>query len=115
MKGIDAFKRRAGSVKKVMDATPQTAKRILTEYAVTKWKPLAQAIAPKDTGEFAELLDYEVDDRQLRLLGRANHSKTVEEGSYNHEAQPTIKPAFEQTRPEIGKMMRAELKGQMGK
>lgn len=113
MKGLDAFKRRSGSVKKVMDNTPETAKRVLSEYAETKWKRLAQAIAPIDTGEFAELLDYEVDERQLRFIGRADHSQVVEEGSTTHAAQPTMRPAFEQTRHHISAMMREELKDQL--
>ncbi len=113
MKGIDAFKRRKGSVKRVMDNTPTTAKAVLTEYAETKWKPLAQAIAPKDTEEFAELLDYEVTERQLRFLGRADHSQVVEEGSATHVAQPTMRPAYEKTRHEISAMMRQSIKDQL--
>lgn len=113
MKGMDAFKRRSGSIKQVMQQSPDTFKEVLTEYAETKWKPLAQAIAPVDTGEFRDLLDYEVDDNQLRLLGRADHSRVIEEGSSTHRAQPTIGPAYQQTRHQISAMTRAKLKGQI--
>lgn len=113
MRGMDAIRRRIGSVKQVIRDTPDTAKEVLTEWAETKWKPLAQAIAPVDTGEFRDLLDYEVTADQVKLLGRADHSEAVELGSSTHAAQPTIRPALEQTRREIGVMMRAKLKDQL--
>ena len=113
MKGMNAWKRRHGIVKRAMENSPEATRRVLTDYAENVWKKRALEIAPEDTGAYKAGLDYEVQDRQLILKATAPHSLVVDEGSANHAAQPTVVPAFEQTRRAIPDMLRAALKEQM--
>lgn len=105
MKGMDILKRKTGSIRRVIKEAPATFQKIGEEWC-EEWLETARQIAPEDTGEYKEGLEYEVTPTQITLKATAPHSDIVEHGSSNHIAHATVQTAHDRVRPRLSQMTR---------
>lgn len=98
VKGWGAAVKKVVRIKKAMESGPQEAAKAWIEQ---DFKPYAQTIAPRLTGEFADSIDGRTSPTSVTVFATAPHSRHVEEGTSTHVAQPTVGPATYNTLPQL--------------
>lgn len=109
LKGIDALKRRIGSVRDAI-ANGEAFQEAGEAWIEQDFKPYAKQIVPVRSGELRDSIDGAVNENQIRVFADAPHAAAVEEGTSKQAAQPFMRPAFLATRAKLSARTRAALK-----
>lgn len=111
LKGLDAFRRRIGSVKQAIEH--DVFEEAGREWVEKDFAPKARQLVHVDTGELRDSIYGTVNPKNIRVFASAPHAIFEEEGTVERPAHPFMKPAFEMTRPKLAARMRKKLKDKL--